>query len=78
MAETMIKAPLAPRLGHCHYFQQVTVRILEVEATPTPASIDLTVGVVVWPAAVGDSPGLHPAEDRLELSLTDMVWFLSV
>src|SRR4030095_16861859 len=62
----------APRLATRHYFQQVAVRILEVEASPAPAGIDLAVGVVVWPAAVGESLGLHPTEDRLELRLADM------
>src|SRR5262245_38713398 len=62
----------APRLANRHYFQQVAVRILEVEASPAPAGIDLAVGVVVWPAAVSESLGLHPTENRLELRLTDM------
>lgn len=62
----------APGLANRHYFQQVAVRILEVEASPAPAGINLAVGVVVWPAAVGESLCLHPAEDRLELRLADM------
>jgi len=60
-------APLAARLGHRHYFQQVAVRVFEVEASPAPAGIDLSVGVVVWPAAVGEPLGLHSTEDRFEL-----------
>src|SRR4249920_3122049 len=50
----------------------MAVRVLEVEATPAPAGVDLAVGVVEWPAAVGKPLGLHPAEDRLELRLADM------
>ncbi len=63
---------LASRLRNCHYFQQVAVRVLEVEATPAPAGIDLPVGVVAWPAAVGETLGLHPTKDRLEIRVADM------
>ena len=72
LLESAMSFPLAPRLGHGHDFQQVAVRVLEVEATPAPAGVDLAVGVAVGPAAVGESLGLHPAEDRLELRLADM------
>src|SRR5687767_9361187 len=63
---------LAPRLAHCHYFEQVAVRVLEVKAAPAPSVIDLAIGVVVWPTAVGERLGLYPAEDRLELRFADM------
>src|SRR5438093_12756721 len=63
---------LAPRLGHCHDLQQVAVRVLEVEAAPASAGVDLAVRVAVWPAAVGNSLGPHPAEDRVELRFADM------
>ena len=49
-----IPEPHAPRLGHGHDFQQVAVRLLEVEATPASAGVDLAVGGAVWPAAVGE------------------------
>ena len=63
---------LAPRLRDGHDFQQVAIRVLEVEAPPASTAVDLAVGVVEWSAAVGQSPGLHPAEDGLELRLADM------
>jgi hypothetical protein len=44
---------LAPRLRYGHDFQQVTIRVLEVETPPTPAAVELAVGVVEWSAAVG-------------------------
>src|SRR5262245_24825894 len=50
----------------------MAVRILEVEATPAPASIDPAVGVVVWPAAVRKTFGLHPTENCIELCVADM------
>src|SRR5438309_11531241 len=50
----------------------MAVRILEVETAPAPVSVDLAIGMAEWPAAVADPPGLHPAEDRLELRLADM------
>src|SRR5215471_15040784 len=62
----------APRLGHGHDFQQVAVGVLKVETPAAPAGVELTVGVVEGPAAVGEPLGLHPAEDGLELRLTDM------
>src|SRR5262245_35152091 len=63
---------LAPRLGHGHDFQQVAIRVFEVEAPPAPAGVELAVGVVEWSAAVGEPSGLHPAEDGLELRFADM------
>src|SRR5919106_472927 len=63
---------LTPGLAHCHYFQQVAVRVLEVKAAPASPGIGLAVGVVVWPAAIGEPLGFNPAEDRLELRLADM------
>src|SRR5919108_370823 len=67
-----ISLPLTPRLRHCHDFQQVAIRVLKIEATATAAGINLAVRVIVWPTPVGEPPGLHPAEDRLEVRLTDM------
>ena len=46
--------------------------ILEVETTPAPTGVDLSVGVVVGCAAVGKPFGLHPAEDFFEFRLADM------
>src|SRR5262245_36259432 len=50
----------------------MAVRILEVEATPAPTGVTLPVGVVVRPAAVRDSLGLHPGEDPIELNVADV------
>src|SRR5262245_45681204 len=50
----------------------MAVRVLEVEAAPAPAGVDLAVGVVVWPTAIGEPLSLHPAEDRVEFRLADM------
>jgi hypothetical protein len=63
---------LTPRLRHCHDFEQVAVRVLEVKSAPAAPGVDLTVAVVVGPAAVGEPFGFHPAEDRLELRLANM------
>src|SRR5687768_12779944 len=57
----------AARLRHRHDFQQVAVRILEIETAPATTGVDLTVGGLVGLAAVGDAPALDPAEDGLEL-----------
>ncbi len=50
----------------------MAVGVLEVEATPAAAVVDLTVVMVVWPAAVGEPLGLYPAKDRLEVRFADM------
>src|SRR5438093_1323432 len=63
---------LTSRLGHCHDFQQMAVRVFEVEATPATTSVDLAVGVVVGLAAVGEPFVLHPAKDRLKLCIADV------
>ena len=68
----VLSASLAPRLGHGHDFQQVTIRILEVEPAPAPAAVEFAIGVAVWSAAIRKPLGLYPAEDRLELWLADM------
>src|SRR5262245_13164499 len=58
---------LGSRLGDGHDLEQVAVRILEIEAASAPAGVDLAVGVAVRLTAVRNPPGLHPAQDRLEL-----------
>src|SRR5262245_18034466 len=60
---------LAPRLGHGHDLQKVAIGILEVETAPTPPNVDPAVAVAVWLTAVWNALGLHPAKDRVELSL---------
>src|SRR6516165_3826962 len=50
----------------------MAVRVLEVEAALAPAGVDFPVGVVVWPATVGDLLRLHPAEDPVELRVADV------
>jgi hypothetical protein len=45
----------------------MAVEVIEIEATPAPAGVDLAVGTVVGPAAVGQA-----LEDRLELRVADM------
>src|SRR6266550_4319697 len=54
---------LSPRFRHCHYFQKVAIRILEVDASPATAGVELAVRVIVGPASVRESLRLHPAED---------------
>src|SRR5262249_56495826 len=46
-----------PRLGHGHDFQHMTIGVVEVEAAPAPAGIELAVGAAVEPPAVGEPPG---------------------
>src|SRR5262245_55440577 len=61
-----------PGLSHGHHLQQVSIRILEVEATPAPACVDLAVGMVVRPTAIPELTGLYPAKDGVELRVADM------
>jgi hypothetical protein len=44
---------LAPRLRDGHDFQQVAIRVLEVEAPPASTAVALAVGMGGWLAAVG-------------------------
>src|SRR5438093_4271389 len=60
------------RLGHCHHFQQVAVRILEIEATPATPGVDFAIGMVKWPATVGEPFGLHTPEDRIKLRIVNV------
>ena len=66
------KGVLTPSLGHRHHFEQMTVRIFEIEATPTTATINFAVTVAEGAAAIRDSLGLDPIENRVELRLADM------
>src|SRR5882762_1928138 len=63
---------LSPRFRYCHYFQKMAVRILEVDASPATAGVELAVRVIVGPASVRESLRLHPAEDRVELRIADV------
>src|SRR5262245_16521744 len=50
----------------------MTVRILKVETASTTTFVDLPIGMTERATAVRYSPGLHPAENRVEVSLADM------
>src|SRR5208282_4707102 len=63
---------LTARLGHGHHFQQVAVRVLEVETAAAATSVSLAVGVAVWPAAVRDTLRFHPGQDCVELGFVDV------
>jgi hypothetical protein len=45
---------LTSGLAHGHHFEQMSVRILEVEAAPAAPAVNLPVGVSVGLAAVGE------------------------
>src|SRR5262245_59044466 len=62
----------ATGLRHRHHLQQVAVRILEVEAAPTPAAVDPPVGMAVGIAARWDPARLDATEDCLELLVADV------
>src|SRR5439155_18275633 len=72
LREDVSPSRLASCLGHGHDLEQVAVGVLEVQAAPAPARVDQAVGVVVRLTSVRDAPGLHAAEDRLELCLADV------
>src|SRR5262245_792128 len=67
-----MRQELASGLGHSHYLEQVTVRVLKVETAAAPASIDFLVGVVKWSAAVGETLCLDTTEDVIELRIADV------
>src|SRR5439155_26711012 len=53
------------------YFENVPVRVLEIDATSAVPVIDLHVGARARAAAVGDAFVLDPGEDRVELGFAD-------
>src|SRR5215475_11258285 len=71
-SERRISGRNASRLGYCHHFKQVAVRILEVETASSTACVELPIGVIERRAPVGETLRLHAAEDRLELRFADM------
>jgi hypothetical protein len=64
---------LAPRLRDGHDFQQVTIRVLEVEASPASTAVELAVGVVEWPATVGRSP-LACTRPKMASNSASLTW----
>src|SRR6266478_3954398 len=54
------------------YFENVPVRVLEIDATPAVPVIDLHVGARARAAAIGDAFVLDPGEDRVELGFADL------
>src|SRR6058998_1262939 len=67
-----LKTHLASRLRHRHDFQQVTIRIFEIETAPAAARVNLAIGVIEGPTAVGQLSGLDLLENRIEFDIADM------
>jgi hypothetical protein len=57
---------------HCHYFQQMAVRILEVETASATTFVDFVVAVAERSTAIRNPFGLYPIEDRIEVGLADV------
>src|SRR5215468_4459182 len=53
-------------LRHCHHFQQMTIRILEVKTASATTFVDLHIGMAEGPTAVRNSFGLDSVENRFE------------
>ena len=72
----MASAPYGSRLAAClgdgHHFQQVTVRIFEVEAAPAATFIDFAVRVAEGAASIWNPPVLDAFENGVELSIADV------
>src|SRR3984893_10437676 len=54
------------------HFEDVAIRVLEIEAAAAMPVVDLHVGARAWAAAIGNALVLDPGEDRVELGFADL------
>src|SRR5215469_15926143 len=54
-----------------HDFDDMAVRVVEIDPTSTAAMVDVAVGARARPAAIADPRRLHSAENLIELGLAD-------
>src|SRR5882672_388912 len=68
----MVEFRLATRFRDRHYFQEVTVGILEVKPTSAAAAIDVAVVEAIGPTAVGHTFRLHSGKDGIKVGIADV------